>query len=133
MTATFSVMCIEDNAMLVDALERLLALEPDFGGMHRVADYARVTSEAVAHDPSLILLDLHLPGGLDGLTVLDELLSTLPGARVIIFSGDPRGDVAAKALSRGAWGFVSKGVLPERLVRAMREVLSGEAVVALGS
>jgi two-component system, NarL family, response regulator NreC len=124
-------MCIDDHPLLVDALERRLSQEPDFGTMFRVQDYAHVVAEAVAHHPSLILLDHTLPGGLEGFVVLEELVRTLPESRVIIFTGDATRELAAVALSRGAWGVVSKGVMPERLLRALRDVLGGEAVVAL--
>lgn len=129
MTRTFSVMCIEDSTQLVDALERRLRLEHDFGEMHRVRDFARVAEEAELSRPSVILLDLALPGGIDGLAVLDELVKTVPKARVIIFTGNSRNSVATSAIAQGAWGYVSKGVTPARLVRALRDVLAGEVVV----
>lgn len=131
MSATFSVMCIEDNAALVDSLERRLQMEPDFGGLHRVRDFTTVTTEAEARRPSLILLDLSLPGGLDGLTLLDDLVQHIPDAKVVIFTGNPSPSVAATAIARGAWGYVSKGVSSARLVAALRVALGGDAIVEL--
>lgn len=129
MTQTFSVMCIEDNTQLVDALEQRLRMEHDFGEIHRVRDFTRLAVEAEMNRPTLILLDLDLPGSIDGLDVLDELVRTVPEARVIIFTGNPRDSLATSAMARGAWGYVSKGVPPERLLRALRDVLAGDAVV----
>ena len=38
-SAPFSVMCIDDNILLIDALERRLAMEPGFTRLHRVEDF----------------------------------------------------------------------------------------------
>ena len=130
-TTPFSVMCIDDNVMLVDALERRLNLEPGFTGLHRVENLATAVDEARRLRPSVILLDIDLPGGIDAMSVLDAFVERLPESRVLMFTGYPSGDLVRRSMSRGAWGFVSKGTSAETLISAIRRVVAGQAVIEL--
>ena len=96
----FSVLCIDDNILLVDALERRLHLEPGFQGLHRVDDPATAVDEAVRLQPSVILLDFDLPGGMDALAILDALTARMPQSRVIMFTGYPSGDLVRRSMGR---------------------------------
>ena len=127
----FSVMCIDDNVLLIDALERRLNLEPGFLGLHRVDELSSSVDVAVRLEPTVVLLDIDLPGGVDALTILDELVTRTPKTRVIVFTGYPSGDLVRRTMARGAWGFVSKGTTAERLIGAIRGVVSGQAVIEL--
>ena len=130
-TAPFTVMCIDDNVLLVDALERRLNLEAGFGGLQRVPDLARAVDEAARTNPSVVLLDVDLPGGIDAMGILDQIAQRLPDSRVVVFTGYPSGDLVRRTMSHGAWGFVSKGVTSDRLITAIRRVVAGQAVIEL--
>ncbi|HEX6314864.1 MAG TPA: response regulator transcription factor [Gemmatimonadaceae bacterium] len=130
-STSFSVMCIDDNVLLVDALERRLNLEAGFDAMYRVDDAATAVQDAVRLKPSVILLDMDLPGGIDAMVLLDEIVASVPDSRVLIFTGYPSGDLVRRTMSRGAWGFVSKGTTSDRLIAAIRQVVAGQAVIEL--
>lgn len=127
----FSVMCIDDNVMLVDALERRLNLEPGFTGLYRVENLALAVDEAKRLRPSVILLDIDLPGGIDAMSILDSFVERLPESRVLMFTGYPSGDLVRRSMAHGAWGFVSKGTAAETLISAIRRVVAGQAVIEL--
>jgi DNA-binding NarL/FixJ family response regulator len=129
--APFSVMCIDDNALLIDALERRFNIEPGFTGLHRVDDLAASVETAVRLQPTVVLLDIDLPGGIDSMVILDKLVERLPETRVLVFTGFPSGDLVRRTMSRGAWGFVSKGTTAERLIDAVKRVVAGQAVIEL--
>jgi DNA-binding NarL/FixJ family response regulator len=128
---SFSVMCIDDNVLLIDALERRLNMEPGFAGLHRVDDLATSVETAARLQPSVVLLDIDLPGGVDALGILDALVQRLPASRVVVFTGYPSGDLVRRTMSLGAWGFVSKGTTSDRLIGAIRRVVDGQAVIEL--
>ena len=130
-SATFTVMCIDDNVLLVEALERRLNLEAGFEGLHRVHNPARAVEDAARVNPSVVLLDVDLPGGIDAMGILDDLVVKTPASRVIVFTGYPTGDLVRRTMSRGAWGFVSKGVTSDRLIAAIRRVVAGQAVIEI--
>ena len=130
-TVTFSVMCIDDNILLIEALERRLAMEPDFTVLYRVDDLKNPVEEAVRVKPTVVLLDVDLPGGVDAMSILDQLVASVPATRVLMFTGYPSGDLVRRSMARGAWGFVSKGTTAERLIDAIRRVAAGQAVIEL--
>lgn len=130
-TTPFSVMCIDDNVLLIDALERRLNLEPGFTALHRVEDPTKSVEVATRLKPTVVLLDVDLPGGIDAMSILDQLVEQAPGARVLVFTGYPTGDLVRRSMIHGAWGFVSKGTTAERLIGAIQRVVAGQAVIEL--
>jgi len=127
----FSVLCIDDNELLVDALEGRLMLEVGFSGLHRAMPLSSAAIIAARERPEIILLDHDLPEGIDALELLETLRRDAPDSRVIMFTGYAHGQLIANAMHRGASGFVSKGASVERLLEAMRRVLLGEAIIEL--
>jgi DNA-binding NarL/FixJ family response regulator len=130
-TTPFSVMCIDDNVLLIDALESRLSMEAGFSGLYRIENPVDAVEEARRVLPSVILLDIDLPGGVDAMALLDQLVLRAPATRVLVFTGFPSGDLVRRAMSRGAWGFVSKGTTAETLISAIRRVVAGQAVIEL--
>jgi two-component system response regulator DesR len=130
-TTPFSVMCIDDNVLLIDALESRLSMEEGFSGLHRIENPTTAVEDARRLQPSVVLLDIDLPGGIDALALLDQLVLRAPRTRVLVFTGFPSGDLVRRAMSRGAWGFVSKGTTAETLISAIKRVVAGQAVIEL--
>ncbi len=127
----FSLMCIDDNRELVDALERRLTLEPSFSGLHRIDGFTDCMAAVLDARPSIVVLDIDLPNGIDALALLECIVEQSPESRVIIFTGHPTGELVAKAMSLGAWGFVSKGTSAPRLIKSILRVVRGEAVIEM--
>lgn len=121
----YSIVLIDDHAIVREGFKRLIGLEPDFKVVAecRCADDA---VEAVAQQrPDLVALDLSLPDG-SGLPLIEHLRSVAPATRIVVLSmhdGDP---YVSEALRRGASGYVTKGVAPEELVAGLRAVMQGE-------
>lgn len=127
--SSFTVMCIDDNVMLVDALERRLTMEPHCLAFHRVESFADAVDVAVRVQPTVVLLDIDLPGGVDAVALLLEFVRRTPESRVIVFTGYPDDELVTHTMELGAWGFVSKGVPADRLMASIRRVVDGEAVI----
>ena len=128
-THEYSVMCIDDNTTLIDALERRLSSEPGFTFMHRPTSVASSVADVVRITPTVVLLDVNLPGGVDALSILAGISARAPLVRVVLFTGSPSAALVADAMQRGAWGVLCKGISTARLLSAIRRVVRGEAVV----
>ncbi|HXI46511.1 MAG TPA: response regulator, partial [Candidatus Acidoferrales bacterium] len=70
--------------------------------------------------PDVVLCDVQLESGADGLRVLDAAVAA--GARVIVLTGFDRAAFARAAFDRGAVGFLSKGADVDEIVEAVRTV-----------
>ena len=79
--------------------------------------------EAGRETPDVVLCDVQLEAGADGLRVLDAAVAA--GARVIVLTGFDRAAFARAAFERGAVGFLSKGADVEAIVESVRAVAAG--------
>ena len=77
----------------------------------------------------LVMLDYSMPG-MDALSGLARMRAQT-GVPVAILSGTATPDVARRALSSGAAGFLPKTLAPQSLVSAVRHMLSGEVYMPL--
>ena len=85
---------------------------------------------AAANWPTVVLLDLTLPGRWDGWQVW-EGLSILAGERplrVVVFAAALTEADKVQAARRGAWGSLRKPVLPSTLIATLRQALEIETV-----
>ncbi|PYP61265.1 MAG: Fis family transcriptional regulator, partial [Gemmatimonadetes bacterium] len=73
--------------------------------------------------PDVILLDLMMPPGPDGLATLEALKRRAPDVPVIMMSGKATLSDAVKATKLGAFQFLEKPLTPEGVLVAIRSAL----------
>lgn len=117
-----------ERLLVIDDIEeqRELAKMILVGFGYRVAT-ASSGEEAVAylrrHDVDLLLMDMIMEPGMDGLDTYKEVLKIKPGQKAIIVSGFSETDRVTQALRMGAGAYVRKPFLMEKLALAVREEL----------
>ncbi|MEU8591579.1 response regulator transcription factor [Streptomyces sp. NPDC048664] len=116
------VLVADDNPVVRAGLTALLAAHRDIEVVADAADGAQALAYAARHRPDAILLDVRMPGT-DGLTALPALARLAP-VLMLTYSREP--EVAARALRRGASGYLVHGdFTTAELVAAVREVSRG--------
>ncbi|HEB54591.1 MAG TPA: sigma-54-dependent Fis family transcriptional regulator [bacterium] len=117
------VLLVEDD----DSLR--LVLQKELGAMgFEVAVHASgagAAERAAAFEPTVVLLDLHLPG-VSGMDVLQAVRQHDPALPVVVFTGHGSVGAAVQAMQQGAFDFLSKpvslDVLEQTLLRACEHV-----------
>ena len=66
--------------------------------------------------PQIVLLDIWMPGSIDGIEVLNQAKKKYPGTEFIIMSGHGNIETAVKAVKFGAWDFVEKPLSIDRVL-----------------
>jgi two-component system nitrogen regulation response regulator NtrX len=112
---------IDDEPNIRRMVGALLAAEGfDIGD---AADGSSGIAKAIQADPDVILLDLMMPGGMDGMATLQALREKLPDVPVIMMSGRAGLSDAVKATQLGAHNFLEKPLTPEGVLVAIETAL----------
>lgn len=76
--------------------------------------------------PDLIVLDITMPGGKNGLEMLKEIKNRYPKVEVLILSMHPEDRYAVRAFKAGAAGYFTKDVenLSDELLKAIRMIVT---------
>ena len=76
-----------------------------------------------SHGVDLLVLDVIMPGGMDGLATYEHILAIRPGQKAIITSGFSEPEKVAKLQLLGAGAYVQKPYTLEQLGQAVRTEL----------
>jgi DNA-binding NarL/FixJ family response regulator len=128
MSRRIRVLIADDHPLVRAGLVALLQAELDIHVVGQAANGDEAVRDALLTRPDVVLLDVYMPGK-DGLTALREIKQTLPEARCIMLTGFDDAAPVLQAVEAGADGFLSKQAAPDELVRAIRAILQGEAVL----
>jgi len=112
------VLIIDDDRNLRRMLRSLLA--EDGHGVDEAEGGEEGLARAATGEPDVILLDLVMPPGPDGLAVLERLRAAQPDAVVIMMSGKATVPDAVRATRLGAFQFLEKPLSPEGVLSTVR-------------
>ncbi len=116
-----SVLIIDDESNIRRMVGALLTAE---GYEVRDAhDGAGGLSRALEAEPDALLLDLMIPGELDGMATLARVRESLPDVPVIMMSGRAGLSDAVKATKLGAFNFLEKPLSPEGVLLALSSAM----------
>lgn len=124
------LLLIDDHAMFRTGLRMVLNASMENVEVNEAGSLEEALRD-VETVPSLILLDVQLPGlnGVEGIALLKRKWPTIP---VLMLSSQNELEIMRQAVLRGAIGFVSKADTAEKIVAVVGQVLRGELGVARG-
>jgi NarL family two-component system response regulator LiaR len=122
------VLVVDDHAVVRQGLRTFLELQDDIEVVGEAADGEQALASAAALEPDVVLMDLVMPR-LDGVSALQRLRERAPATRVIVLTSFLDDDKVLPAVRAGAAGYLLKDVQPAELVRAIRMVDRGEALL----
>jgi DNA-binding NarL/FixJ family response regulator len=118
------VFLVDDHPILRQGLTKLINDQPDIVVCGEAEGPPGALEGIGRTKPDLILLDLSLAGG-DGLELCRQLQDRFQGVPILIISMHDESLYAERCLRAGAMGYVMKQEPPDRVMAAMRRVLSG--------
>jgi DNA-binding NarL/FixJ family response regulator len=125
------VLIADDQALVRAGFRALLDAEDDLEVVAEAADGAEAVALVKSHIPDIVLMDIRMPR-LDGIAATRTLSSdqSLDAVRVLVLTTFESDDTVVDALRAGASGFLVKDTEPAELVRAVRTVATGEALLS---
>jgi DNA-binding NarL/FixJ family response regulator len=127
------VLLADDQALVRAGFRALLDAQDGVEVVGEAADGAQAVRLTRALRPDVVLMDIRMPG-LDGLEATrqiaaDELLAAV---RIVILTTFDLDEYVFEALRVGASGFLVKSTEPAELIRGVRAVASGDALLSPG-
>ena len=122
------VVIADDHAVVRQGLRTFLGLHDDIEVVGEAPDGERALEVIAALEPDVVLMDLVMPG-LDGVGAIERLREVGSTARVIVLTSFLDEDKVLPAVRAGAAGYLLKDTDPAELVRAIRIVDGGEALL----
>jgi EAL domain-containing protein (putative c-di-GMP-specific phosphodiesterase class I)/DNA-binding NarL/FixJ family response regulator len=123
-----TVLVADDNVLVRDLLEAVLAGTDEFSIVASAEDARGAGREAAAHRPALALVDVRMPGG--GPAATRAIHEASPDTRVIALSSSEDATSVRLMLGAGAVSYVVKGTPAGDLLGTMRAALAPAPVVA---
>ncbi len=117
----YKLLAIDDDEKFLNSLVGLLK--------YKQYDVTPISNPTIAMDLILqndyhcILLDVKMPG-IDGISLLDQIMSEKPHIPVIMISGQSTLSIAVESIKKGAFDFLEKGSDLDRLLITLQNAIS---------
>ena len=133
-TNTTTIVLADDHAVVRSALRMLLEAEPDFEVVAEAGDADAAVRYVSGHKPTVLILDLNMPGR-SSLEAVPDIQKASPQTEVVILTMQNEPAFARKALQAGVRGYVLKEAAEAELVQAVRSAAAGDTYLqpALGA
>ena len=125
MAEKIPIVIADDHAVLRESLTALLGTQADFEVVGKAANGVEALDLVQKHQPTVLVLDLFMPGG-DGFEVLRTLDRANNRVAAVVLTGSESQPDYVQVVRLGARGLVLKAEGPERLFAAIRTVANGE-------
>lgn len=127
------VLLADDQHLVRAGFRALLEAEPDVEIVGEAGTGRETVALARSTRPDVVLMDIRMPDG-DGLWATGELVGDpmLAGTRIVVVTTFELDEYVAQAIVAGASGFLVKDTEPVELIRAVRVVAAGDALLSPG-
>ncbi|MFC5700312.1 response regulator [Cohnella faecalis] len=121
------IMVVDDHAVVRSGLVLLLDGKHGMQVVGEAADGDEAIRKGEELRPDVVLMDLSMPNGKDGLTATSELKKRLPDTSVLILTMHDDDEYLFRAIKAGASGYLLKSAPHEELLAAIRNIADGNA------
>jgi NarL family two-component system response regulator LiaR len=123
------VALVDDHSVVRRGLRTFLESYPDMHVVGEATNGEQTLAQAASWLPEVVLVDLLMPGGMDGIETTRHLRQVVPNARVVILTSDTGDARVGASLRAGAIGYVRKDAEPEVLLEAVRAAARGQSLL----
>ena len=123
------IVVVDDHRVVTRSLKAWFETFPDMTVVGIASSGEELLQHLDAWQPDVIIQDLLMPGGLDGIETTTRALAMRPGARVLALTASIDEPRMMGVLRAGAVGYIRKDAEPETLIAAVRAVASGRTYI----
>jgi DNA-binding NarL/FixJ family response regulator len=123
------VVLVDDHKVVTRSLKAWLESFPDLSVVGIASSGEELLQHVAAWQPDVIVQDLLLPGGIDGIDTTRRVLEVMPSTRVLALTASIDEPRMMGVLRAGAAGYIRKDAEPETLLSAVRTVAAGRMYI----
>lgn len=128
---TVRIIIVDDHQLAREGLKAVLS-DDGFAVIGEAASGEAAVELAAALVPDVVLMDVRLGAGIDGLEATRRIAALGLPSKVVMLSLHEMPAYVREALAAGACGYVLKDASIEELRGAVSQVMAGQSVVPLG-
>lgn len=125
---TIKILLADDHEVVRQGTRQLLVRETDLEVVAEAGDGEQAVRLARTHAPDVVVMDIAMPK-LNGIEATRQIKATNPRISVLALSAYDDDQYIFALLEAGAAGYLLKNVSADELVKAIRAVAAGEAVL----
>jgi two-component system response regulator NreC len=119
-----TIVLADDHPVVRSGLRMLLEAETDLEVLAETGDVDATRRSVLGHKPTVLVLDLNMPGG-SSLEAIPAMAESSPDTAVVVLTMQEDPAFAREALRAGARGYVLKQAAGTELVQAIRAAAGG--------
>lgn len=119
------ILIVDDHLLIRKGVRLLLERIPAITEVYEAESGTVAMTLAQKYEPSIVLLDLSMPGGLDGFTTARNIQKTVPNAKIIVLTMHDEEAYIKKALQHNIAGYLLKNSEGNELAEAIDTVAKG--------
>ena len=128
MSNTIRLLLVDDHQVVRLGLRALLSAESDLEVVGEAGSAAEALAQVDSLRPEVVLMDVRLPGQ-SGITACQQIHQRWPEVKVLMLTSFADESLVLEAVDAGASGYVLKQVGNDDLIKAVRAVAQGDAVL----
>lgn len=125
-----SVLLVDDHAVVRQGVKTYLSLQPDIEVVGEAESGETAVSLVADLLPDVVLMDLIMPGGIDGIEATRRVKQISPHTQIIVLTSYHEDEHIFPAIRAGALSYVLKSIDAADLVEAVRKAARGQAILS---
>jgi two-component system, NarL family, response regulator NreC len=121
------ILLVDDHAVVRSGLKMLLHTNPELEVVGEASEGNEGIKKALKLKPNVVVMDLSMPHGKDGLSATGELKKQMPEVNILILTMHDDEEYLFRAVQAGASGCILKSAPHDELMSAIESVANGNA------
>lgn len=122
------LMVVDDHDVVRMGLRALIESQDDMECVAEASSGPEAVAKAAEHHPGIVIMDVRMPGG-GGVEACREIRDQDPQTQILMLTSYSDDEALFKSIMAGASGYLLKGVHSDELVRSIRSLSEGKALL----
>jgi len=129
MNEPITILIVDDHQMVRQGVRAFLETQPDLQVIAEAQSGDEAVQLIVHHIPDVVLMDLVMPGGMDGVEATRQAKNASPRTQIVVLTSYHEDEHIFPAIRAGALSYILKDISPNDLGEVVRKAAQAEAVL----